>query len=68
MRGPSASEWAGFALSTSIARKRRGWSVRISSGITLHGIIPEMMREPVTGLLRPLPPDPEASGWSEAGE
>ena len=37
MRGPSASECAGFALSTSIARKRFGWSVRISSGITLQG-------------------------------
>ena len=28
----SASEWAGLLLSTIIARKRSGWSVRISSG------------------------------------
>ena len=43
MRGPSASEWAGFADSTSIARYRSGWSVRISSAMTLHGTSPEMI-------------------------
>ena len=52
MRALSAREWAGLAVSTSIARKRRGWSPRISSGITLQGSIPPMMREPVTGLVR----------------
>ena len=47
----SATECAGFSLSMSIARKRLGWSVRISSGITLAGIMPPMMRCPPTGLV-----------------
>ncbi len=33
-----------------IARNRCGWSVRISSGITLQGISPMMTFAPVTGL------------------
>ena len=60
MRALSATEWAGLPLSTSIARNRLGWSVRISSGITLQGVRPPIRREPVTGvpLLAP------ASCWS----
>ena len=62
MRGLSASECAGLPLSTSIARYRAGWSVRISSAMTLHGTSPEMIRAPATGLVReeplPLKPDP----------
>lgn len=46
----SASEWAGLLLSTIMARKRSGWSVRISSGTTLLGTSPEMMGAPVTGV------------------
>ena len=52
MRALSASECAGLPLSTIMARKRFGWSVRISSGITLQGMSPPMMRAPVTGLRR----------------
>lgn len=37
-------------LSTIMARNRSGWSVRISSGTTLHGTKPEMMGAPVTGV------------------
>ena len=56
-RPESAREWAGLELSTHIARKRSGWSVRISSVIELHGTSPEMILAPVTGvtLLRPDP-------------
>ena len=55
MRCESASEWAGLRLSTIIARKRSGWSVRISSGITLHGVSPPITGAPVTGV-RPTGP------------
>src|SRR5690242_16014683 len=51
----SANECAGLLLSTIIARKRSGWSVKISCGTTLEGIKPEMTGEPVTGV-RPTPP------------
>ena len=46
----SASECAGLMLSTIIARKRSGWSVRISSGMTLHGMRPPITGAPVTGV------------------
>ena len=49
MRTLSASECAGLELSTTMARKRFGWSVRISSGMTLQGTSPDMTRAPVTG-------------------
>ena len=58
MRGLSASECAGLALSTSMPRKRRGWSVRISSGITLAGIRPVITRWPPTGEVFGAPPPP----------
>ena len=45
IRCESASEWAGLPVSTISARNRSGWSVRISSGITLHGISPAMIRD-----------------------
>ena len=51
----SATECAGLPDSTIIARKRSGWSVRISSGITLHGTRPPKMRAPATGLRGALP-------------
>ena len=66
MRALSGSECTGFALSMSIARKRSGWSVRISSGITLHGISPVMMRCPPTGLRRSPPPFPPPPRLREA--
>ena len=52
MRGLSASECTGLPLSMIMARKRSGWSVRISSGIALQGIRPVMMRCPPTGETR----------------
>lgn len=52
MRGESASEWAGFELSTIMARSRPGSSVRISSGIAFPGVRPVMMRAPLTGVAR----------------
>src|SRR5437867_4313104 len=55
MRCESASECTGLLLSTIIARKRLGWSVRISSGMTLNGMRPVRMRCPPTGLVRPRP-------------
>ena len=58
IRALSASEWIGLALSTSAARKRFGWSVRISSGMAFDGISPAMMRWPPTGLAFPLPDPP----------
>jgi hypothetical protein len=61
MRGLSGRECAGFALSTIIARKRPGWSVRISSGIDIAGIRPVMIRCPAHGrstVVRPPPPPP----------
>ncbi len=45
----SASEWAGLAASTIMARNRFGWSVRISSAMTLQGTSPAITRAPVTG-------------------
>ena len=50
IRSESASEWAGLELSTIIARKRSGWSLRISSGITLQGVSPPITGAPVTGV------------------
>ena len=50
MRALSATECAGLPDSTIIARYRSGWSVRISSGITLHGTSPPKIRSPATGL------------------
>ncbi len=50
MRRESASECAGFADSTIIARNRFGWSVRISSAITLQATSPPITGEPVTGV------------------
>src|ERR1044072_5328338 len=52
----SAIEWAGLLLSTIIALKRSGWSVKISCGTTLDGTRPEITGEPVTGV-RPTPPN-----------
>ena len=49
MRWESGSECTGFADSTISARKRSGWSVRISSGMAAHGMRPVMIRWPVTG-------------------
>ena len=69
MRALSASEWAGFAASTNIARKRFGWSPRISSGIALQGTRPPMMGAPVTGLRgRSREPEAVTKGWRLAGE
>src|SRR6476620_10750049 len=52
----SATECAGLLLSTIIARKRSGWSVKISCGTTFDGTRPEMTGAPVTGD-RPTPPN-----------
>ena len=50
IRRLSATECAGLPDSTIRARNRSGWSVRISSGIELHGISPASTRSPATGL------------------
>ena len=52
IRRLSATECAGLPDSTIRARNRSGWSVRISSGIELHGISPASTRSPATGLRR----------------
>src|SRR5258707_15133819 len=57
----SAREWAGLLLSTIIARKRAGWSVRISSGTALLGISPPTMGAPVTGVR------PTEVSWRNSG-
>ncbi len=51
-RSESASEWAGLELSITMARSRLGWSVRISSAITLQGTSPPITSSPVTGVRR----------------
>ena len=60
IRCESASEWAGLPLSTTMARYRAGWSVRISSAMTLQGTSPDTMRAPATGLRGP-PSSPATS-------
>ena len=45
----SAIEFTGFPDSTINARYRFGWSARISSANTLHGISPPITRAPTTG-------------------
>ena len=51
MRGESGSECTGLPDSTISARKRSGWSERISSGRATAGIRLVMIRSPVTGLV-----------------
>ncbi len=66
IRGESASECAGFELSTIIARRRPGSSVRISSAIELPGVSPVMIRAPLTGValsLRKSPPREAMPVW-----
>ena len=58
MRGESGRECTGFPDSTIIARKRSGWSVRISSGMAAAGMRLVMIRSPVTGLVGSAMPRP----------